>query len=371
MAATSVIFDAGSAYLKAGVSGVDFPSISIPTLVGTPKAGPEGALVVGDEANEQRADLKLKNVVERGIITDWDAMEALYNRCLETINVDFSDLQVLHTEPFYCPKQMREKLFEIWFEKYSVRQFGSYCQPLLSLFGTGSRTGLVVEVGEGLTQIAAVAEGYPHYTSCFRHVFGCKDLTSNLMRLLSFRGYSFRSPQSPEIARDIREQLGYVAYDFHKENVLPSAMYERKYELPDGAVLDIGEERYLSNEPLFNPTLLGVDVPPLHLAAHRAVANSAIDLRRQLWRNVYLCGGGALTPGLADRLNRELRLLAPADTAVTIVPQPAAEHAAWHGASVLSLLTARRVYASVYDWQDLGPALLDRMTANPFEVETN
>jgi actin, other eukaryote len=368
MAVNSLCIDAVSAYLKAGASGGDFPTISIPTLVGVSKIGTDGTVVVGDEANERRAELRVKNVIERGVVADWAAMEALWNKCLETLNVDFSDLQVLLTEPLYCPRSMREKLFEIWFEAYKVQQFGSYSQPLLSLFGTGSRTGVVVELGEDLTQITAVTEGYPHYSACARHLFGCKDLIANLARLLSFRGHSFRSPESPEIVRDIHERLCYVAHDFQRENVLPAAHYERSYQLPDGTLLDIGEERFLSNEPLFTPNLLGVDVPPLHLAVHRTITNSAIDMRRKLWSHVYLCGGGALTPGLGDRLNRELRLLAPPDTTVTVVPQPAAEHAAWHGASVLSMLTTRRVYASSYDWQDLGTSLLDRMPSNPFEV---
>ena len=62
-----------------------------------------------------------------------------------------------------------------------------------------------------------------------------------------------------EIVRAMKHEVCYVAEDYAEELKVAESTTELEttYELPDGRVITLGEERFKATEPLFEPSLIG------------------------------------------------------------------------------------------------------------------
>ncbi|XP_003785258.1 actin-like protein 7B [Otolemur garnettii] len=357
----ALIIDLGSQYCKCGYAGEPRPTYFISSTVGKrcPEAADSGdtskQTYVGHELLSTDTPLKLINPLKHGIVVDWDCVQNIWEYIFHTaMKILPEEHAVLVSDPPLSPNSNREKYAELMFETFGIPAMHVTSQSLLSIYSYGKTSGLVVESGHGVSHVVPISEGdvLPGLTSRVDYAGG--DLTNYLMKLLNEAGHKFTDDHL-HIMEHIKKKCCYAALLPEEEHRLSLDDLRVDYELPDGKLITIGQERFRCSEMLFTPSLVGSGQPGLPALTAACLGRcEEAGFKEEMAANVLLCGGCTMLDGFPERFQRELSLLCPGDSPA-VAAAPERKTSVWTGGSILASLQAfQQLWVSKEEFEERG-----------------
>lgn len=231
----------------------------------------------------------------------------LYND-LKLTNLD--NLKVLITESVMAAnaKKTREKLSTILFDDFGIESLNFSSQPILALYSQGLVTGLVVDIGDSVTQIVPIFDGFILSHLVRRVEIGGRHVTKQLGSLLRHSGYD--DVKNEDILRSLKEEYCFTSgkLEIDKQITRETTIYSINKKIGRTTV-KIEGERFMAPEVIFNPSLMDQEFPGLAEQIFDCIQSADIDLRSEFYKHVILSGGGSLISGLSKRLQIELQNL--------------------------------------------------------------
>ena len=362
---TPIIIDIGTSTIKAGLSGQEKPSLIFPNYFGEMKYSKSVGFwkeddkkqIVGNDCNKYFGVVKLKYPLSHGIFNNKEDINPIFEYIYSNLDMSITEIKehpVLIAEPLLNPQDNRKDIAKVLFDTYKIENLFFASQPILSLFSTSSTSGAVLESGDGVTQSCIIYEGYTIPGSYKRINLGGREVTEYLQFLLNRKGYELKNSDGFQITKKIKEELCEI-FPQEQENNLEI----KNYTLPDDSIIEIGDERRLAPEILFNPLIREYEYPGIQEILAESINKTNVDLKLQLYGSILLSGGNTNIKGMKERIYKEIKKLAPKNAKVRLHTPSNPENCCWIGGNIISSLEiSKEMWISIKEWMEKGENII-------------
>jgi len=257
-------------------------------------------------------------------------------------------------------------LSEIFFEEYGFKSLlrthtGDLTCYQNKLENEEEKCCLVIESGYSFTHIVPYVLGKRVREAVKRIDVGGKLLTNHLKEIISYR--QLHVLEETYVMNACKEDCCFVTTEWSsdikkaqlrgKENLVA-----RDYVLPDFTtirrgfmktqekstgkpsdgeqIIRMNNERFMVPEVLFNPQDIGIQQMGIPESVQLAISCCEPNVQPWLYRNIVLTGGNVMFPGFKQRLENEIRALAPDDMEVKIRVSTDPIEYPWKGGSSIA-----------------------------------
>lgn len=228
---------------------------------------------------------------------------------------------ILLEKPFF-PIELSNYITRILIENYQVPGVRRISEPIVSLFTTGLKTGVVVDIGTNETIVCPIYNGYPIEYNIKIIQCGYDDFKKKFKNEL-FAQYK-ENPEEDIIKEinnnlmdDIIFQSGIVNCESSKNNENSVNISDFVYDslLINNKYINLIVNKNTRSIPF--EIFFGDKVSPNAEVIHHIVLDgiiqvlkdSNIEIRKELSQNILICGGIASVPGFEKRISSELEVL--------------------------------------------------------------
>lgn len=282
------------------------------------------------------------NLIFPGYITNWEVQKNVYDYIFSNeFPVNFSDTKLIITEPLFNFPIIQEAMVEIFFEEYDCCALAKTTAPDLAAQeylntseGDTPLCCVVIDLGYSFSHIVPFIKGKKVPEAIRRIDVGGKLLTNHLKEIVSYRYLNVMDESY--VINQMKEDACFVSQNFNsdmttarkkisenkivQEYVLPDCTTIRRgYLQPPGTakkdddyqVLRLNNERFSVPEILFHPSDIGISQMGIAEATIDAINACPEETRPHLFANIIVVGGTARFKGLIERLQKEVRSMAP------------------------------------------------------------
>ncbi|KAJ8032214.1 Actin-related protein 6 [Holothuria leucospilota] len=307
---------------------------------------------------------------QKGYLVNWDVQRQVWEHIFgkEVMNLEPPETSIIITEPYFNFGSIQDAMNEVFFEEYQFQAIHRTNAGTLSAFRCKKEPPkelccMVVDSGYSFTHIAPYYDGKKVGNAIRRINVGGKLLTNHLKEILSYR--QLHVMDETYVINQVKEDVCYVSSQFMpdmeitklkgaentivRDYVLPDFQQIRRGYVKDESsassaneqcvslqIIRMNNERFSVPELLFNPSDVSIQEMGIPEAIVHCIGLVEEEMRPHLYKNILLTGGNSLFPGFKERVERDVRAMAPLnyDVRVTLPEKPITY--SWQGGKLFS-----------------------------------
>jgi len=347
-----IIIDFGSNTIKYGFNQDPFPKFITPNVIGKIKNKNFSPIkdyneyYCGYDAlyNSSSVDITYPRIDNNGKISTTEEgekeLENIFSYILkEKLKINDYTYDIFIIDSIYSSAKERQTIAQILFEKFNVYHVHFEPQSIMALYSTSKVSGLVVNSGEISTEIVPIIEGYIISQGIVNYPIAGKELTkifeNTYKDIFDINNVSNHYWMAQKIKEEFSEIL---PNEKEFEEIIKNKIINKKeYILPDGNIVELGNEIYEIPESIFNPNIIEMQIDSLPQTILNSINECDISTRKELFNNIIFTGGNTFIKGFETRLKREIDEIKKRNSGIISLKER--NYAAWIGASGISSLS--------------------------------